>query len=86
MELIIGFASSIIVEIYKWLSMKIGKKCSRKVVLVAVFLVTLVGTVIMQEELINMETMQYWVTVLSAAIATYELLIKGVEEMAKKSS
>jgi ribose/xylose/arabinose/galactoside ABC-type transport system permease subunit len=76
MDIILGAFISVLTQGFKILSKKFGKEASRNIVLIVVFGLVMTFTVLTRTGMLSMETVQSFFSMLTAAIATYELITK----------
>jgi FtsH-binding integral membrane protein len=79
MEILIGMAIAGLTEIVKLLKAKFGDEASKKIVIAFVFVLSLGYTLLSRAGIIDQQTIKTTVEVLSAAIATYQLIFKPVK-------
>lgn len=78
MEILLGLLTSGITELVKLISKKIGKELTTKLVYGVVFLLTLAFTLMIKEGLVSWEHINQYLTILSVAVANYELVVKRI--------
>jgi hypothetical protein len=76
MEVLFGAIISVIMEFYKKLMSKYGKKVTDQIVHLGVFVGVLVWVVLTQQNIISEHTVSFIIKVFSVSIATYEIVIK----------
>lgn len=79
MELLLGVASSFILEFYKWLAKRYGKAAGKRAIYLGLFALTLVWTVLIQTRLISVDAVRGFVSMLLYAVGVYEVLIKNLK-------
>ncbi len=83
MEIIIGVLVSVIVEAYKMLQCKFNKETSKKIIYCIVFILALAWTALRYTNMVTEAAAQAMVTIILAAIGTYELVIKNAKKAIK---
>lgn len=81
MEILIGIVLSGVLEVYKRLAEKWGVKTSRTVIYVVLFVVAAVYTGLTHFGVLTKELVTAFVSVVSSAIATYEMILKPFKEV-----
>jgi len=76
MEIIIGASIALLVEIYKQLAGTIGKEQSKKVVLGVVFVLCFGFAILRSENIITLEMVTNFTTILASAVGSYQLILK----------
>lgn len=79
MELLFGAASSIILEIYKWLARRYGVAASQRAIYLGLFALTLIWTALLKTQIINEAALRSFISMLLYAVGIYELLIKNLK-------
>ena len=77
MELLLGSVISILTEIFKWLTKKIGTEMSKAVILIVVFILALIAAWIKDAGYFS-TIMQGWFTIVGVAIGFYEIIWKRI--------
>ena len=81
MEIILGVVSSILVEMYKRLESKYGKKTTSRMIHLVLFGLALVWTILIQQQIISWETLESFIKLLGIAVGTYELILKNIYKL-----
>jgi hypothetical protein len=76
MFLTLGVLSSILIELFKWMTTKFGKTLSEGIILGGLFILVVLWTVLTQANIISENTVKFIVATFSVSITTYELVIK----------
>lgn len=79
MELLIGAIISLALELFKKLADRFGREVTLQAIYIGLFGTVVVWTVLIREQIITIATLQYATTILSASVASYELVIKRVK-------
>lgn len=78
MEILIAIAVSVIVSGIKLLSTKLGMEQSKNVVLGFVFVLCLVSAILYTKEIITLELVQSWLSMVLMAVGWYQTIVKLV--------
>lgn len=78
MEILIAIAVSVVVSGIKLLSTKLGMEQSKNVVLGFVFVLCLVSAILYTKEIITLELVQSWLSMVLMAVGWYQTIVKLV--------
>jgi membrane protein YdbS with pleckstrin-like domain len=78
MEILIAIAVSVVVSGVKLLSTKLGMEQSKNVVLGFVFVLCLVSAILYTKEIITLELVQSWLSMVLMAVGWYQTIVKLV--------
>ena len=81
MELLLAIISSFILEFYKWLAKRYGKKPSKNVIYLVLLGLWLSWTIVLKTQIINEEALKSFVSMVLYAIGIYEILIKNLKRL-----
>ena len=76
MELLLGAGTMVLVEVYKWLVIKFGKKNSEIAIYIVVFVIAVGIAAVTKTNLISKETLEYVGMIFASAVAIYEVIVK----------
>jgi len=77
MELLVGAIISLITELFKWLTKKIGIKMGKAVILITVFILALIAAWFRDIGLLD-QMIREWLEIGAVAIAWYEIAWKRI--------
>lgn len=86
MEILLGLWLSFVVELYKNVVKRFGAEVTKAGIYMVLFICSIGWTLANKHGYITQDNIQYAVTILSTSVATYELVIKRIQNALNKET